>query len=145
MPSLCSYYASATAATSTSDLIPHRAEAGYVGAHYPAGADKTRSDKLPFGALPHSVVRSLDRRVPMTHPTSGFIGTRAMPEGRHRLGSNYLKRFIPLTVRTDKGIDRFLALVRQRVANSRLNKLRHSLPLLDGRDFRPPVHLNIKR
>ena len=108
-------------------------------------ADNVRSDKLPSGALPYSVVRSLDRRDPMTHPTSGFIGTRAMPEGRHRLGSNYLKRFIPLTVRTDNGIDRFLALVRQRVANSRLNKLRHSLPLLDGRDFRPPVHLNIKR
>lgn len=57
MPSLCSYYASATAATSTSDLIPHRADAGYVGAHYPAGADKTRSDNLLSGALPYGFAR----------------------------------------------------------------------------------------
>lgn len=51
MPSLCSYYASATAATSTSDLIPHRADAGYVGAHYPAGADKTRYAKFASQSL----------------------------------------------------------------------------------------------
>lgn len=65
-------------------------------------------------------------------------------EDRQLVADRYLKRYIPLPVHTDRGIHRHASL-RKRISDSRLNKLRHSLPPLDSGNFRSPVHLDIKR
>lgn len=90
-------------------------------------------------------VRSLPRRGPdaTTHRQFHW-GSRDARRSRS------LQQRLPQTVYTSIGICRQRykpppVSVWQRAANSRLDKFRHSLPLLDGRNFRPPVHLNIKR
>ena len=64
-----------------------------------------------------------------------------------------MQRYIPQSLFADYGVYHFadygvyhwVKLLRKRVSDSGLDKLRHRLPLLDGRDLRSPVHLNIKR
>lgn len=56
-----------------------------------------------------------------------------------------MQRYIPQSLFADYGVYHWEKLLRKRVSDSGLDKLRHRLPLLDGRDLRSPVHLNIKR
>ena len=42
---------------------------------------------------------------PMPQPTDSFTGAHATPEGRDRFNSGYLRRFIPLLVFADRGIN----------------------------------------
>ena len=41
----------------------------------------------------------------MPQPTDSFTGAHATPEGRDRFNSGYLRRFIPLLVFADRGIN----------------------------------------